>query len=142
VACELLFRKPHVHRLRDTQNENLTTNCRPVPSVNSIGWTGGASPFVQVVLGGAHAAGIMAPGNFDIPGSSNSFAMAAGSGIDLELSHRFELRMIQTEYYYTRFANEVNDHQNNLRVGSEIVVRFATDSRTRFNKEEGFILIL
>lgn len=58
----------------------------------------------------------MAPGNLDIPGSSNTFAVVVGSGIDLEFSHRFELRMIQTEYYYTRFANEVNDHQNNLRV--------------------------
>lgn len=84
------------------------------------------SPFGQVVLGGAHASGSMAPGNSGIPGSSNAFAMAAGGGIDLRLSRHFALRMIQADYYYTRFPNGVNDHQNNLRIGAGLVVRFGT----------------
>jgi outer membrane immunogenic protein len=82
------------------------------------------SPFAQVVVGGAHASGSMAPGNSGIPGSSNAFAMAAGGGIDLEFSRIFGLRLFQADYYYTRFPNGVNDHQNNLRIGAGVVVRF------------------
>jgi outer membrane immunogenic protein len=84
------------------------------------------SPFAQAVAGGAHASGSMAPGNSGIPGSSNAFAMAAGGGIDLGLSQRFALRLIQADYYYTRFPNGVNDHQNNLRIGAGLVVRFGS----------------
>jgi outer membrane immunogenic protein len=84
------------------------------------------SPFIQAVAGGAHAGGSMAPGNSGIPGSSNAFAMAAGGGIDLRLSEHFAFRVIQADYYYTRFPNGVNDHQNNLRVGAGLVVRFGS----------------
>ena len=83
----------------------------------------GLAPFVQAVFGGAHASGSMAPGNSGIPGSSNAFALAAGGGVDLRLSRLFALRMIQADYYYTRFPNGVNDHQNNLRIGAGFVVR-------------------
>ena len=83
-------------------------------------------PFAQVVLGGAHANGSMAPGNSGIPGSSNAFAMAAGGGMDLRLSRLFAIRMIQADYFYTRFQNGVNDHQNNLRIGAGVLVRFGS----------------
>jgi opacity protein-like surface antigen len=66
----------------------------------------------------------MAPGNPGLPGSSNSFAMAAGGGVDLMLSHRFAIRMIQADYYYTQFDNGVNNRQNNLRIGAGVIVRF------------------
>jgi outer membrane immunogenic protein len=84
------------------------------------------SPFVQVVAGGAHASGSMAPGNSGIPGSSNAFAMAVGGGIDLSVSRHFALRLIQADYYYTRFPNGVNDRQNNLRIGAGVVIRFGS----------------
>jgi outer membrane immunogenic protein len=80
------------------------------------------SPFVQVVAGGAHANGSMAPGNSGIPGSSNAFAMAAGGGVDLRLNRHFALRLVQADYFYTGFNNGVNDHQNNLRLGAGIII--------------------
>lgn len=55
-------------------------------------------PFGQVVLGGAHANGSMAPGTPSIPGSANSYAMAAGGGVDLALSRLFAIRMFQADY--------------------------------------------
>ena len=84
------------------------------------------SPFAQVVAGGAHAGGSMAPGNSHIPGSSNAFAMAAGGGIDLRLSQLFALRVIQADYFYTRFPNGVNDHQNNMRIGAGLALHFGS----------------
>jgi len=83
-------------------------------------------PFVQALLGGAHASGDMAPGNPGIPGSSNAFALTAGGGLDIRLSERFAVRAFQVDYYYTRFTNGVNDHQNNLRVGAGLVFRFGS----------------
>jgi peptidoglycan-associated lipoprotein len=83
-------------------------------------------PFVQVLLGGAHASGDMAPGTPGIPGSSNAFALTAGGGLDIRLSEHFAIRAIQADYYYTRFPNGANDHQNNLRIGAGVVVRFGS----------------
>lgn len=82
------------------------------------------SPFAQAVAGGAHASGSLAPGNSGIPGSSNAFALAAGGGLDLELSRFSALRVFQADYYYTRFPNGVNNHQNNLRLGAGLLIRF------------------
>ena len=84
------------------------------------------SPFGQFLLGGAHAGGDMAPGNPGIPGSSGAFALTAGGGVDLRISQRFSLRLIQADYFYTHFTNGINDHQNNVRIGAGLVVHFGT----------------
>lgn len=83
-------------------------------------------PFGHVLVGGAHANGSMAPGNPGIPGSSNAFAMAVGGGVDITISRLFAIRMIQADYYYTRFENGVNSRQNNLRLGAGVFVRFGS----------------
>jgi outer membrane immunogenic protein len=80
-------------------------------------------PFAQGLLGGAHATGGFAPANTGFPGSSNAFAMTAGGGLDVGLSKRFAIRAFQADYYLTRFANAVNDHQNNLRISAGLVLR-------------------
>jgi outer membrane immunogenic protein len=81
-------------------------------------------PFAQVLLGAAHASGSFAPGSADITGSSNAFAMAAGGGLDVNISEHFTLRAIQGDYYLTHFDNGVNNRQNNLRLGFGLVMRF------------------
>jgi opacity protein-like surface antigen len=83
-------------------------------------------PFVQVLVGGAHASGDMAPGTPGIPGSSNALAMTAGGGLDIRLSEHFAVRAFQADYYYTRFTNGVNDHQNNVRLGAGLLIRFGS----------------
>jgi len=81
-------------------------------------------PFAQVLLGAAHASGSFAPGNAGYPGSANAFAMTAGGGLDMSLSSRFGVRAFQVDYYFTRFANGVNDRQNNLRISTGVIFRF------------------
>ena len=82
------------------------------------------SPFAQVLLGGAHASGSLAPGSSGMPGSANSFGMTAGGGLDIGLTRHIALRAFEADYYLTRFDNGVNDHQNNLRLGFGVVIRF------------------
>lgn len=89
-------------------------------------WTGGGrfAPFVQGLVGGAHASGSLAPGNSGIPGSANAFAMIAGGGLDIGLARHFAVRAFEADYYLTRFNNGVNDQQNNLRIGAGLIIRF------------------
>jgi outer membrane immunogenic protein len=82
------------------------------------------APFVQVLLGGAHAGGSLAPGNSGMPGSANAFAMIAGGGLDIGLTRHIALRAFEADYYLTRFDNGVNDHQNNLRIAAGVIIRF------------------
>jgi peptidoglycan-associated lipoprotein len=82
------------------------------------------APFAQVLLGGAHASGGLAPGSSGLPGSGNAFAMTAGGGLDISLTRRIALRAFEADYYLTRFNNGVNDHQNNLRIAAGVIVRF------------------
>ncbi|MGD0570886.1 MAG: hypothetical protein ABSA78_21005 [Candidatus Sulfotelmatobacter sp.] len=82
------------------------------------------APFAQVLLGGAHASGSLAPGNSGLAGSANAFAMIAGGGLDIGLTHHIALRAFEADYYLTRFDNGVNDHQNNLRIAAGIIIRF------------------
>lgn len=81
-------------------------------------------PFAQVLFGGAHAGGSLAPGaSAGFPGSPNSFAFLAGGGLDVGLNRRFSLRAFEADYYLTHFANGVNNHQNNLRISIGLVFR-------------------
>ena len=82
------------------------------------------APFAQLLLGGAHASGSLAPGSSGLPGSANSFAMTAGGGLDIGLTRHIALRVFEADYYLTRFENGVNDHQNNLRIAAGVIFRF------------------
>ena len=81
-----------------------------------------ATPFVQVLFGGARASA-------DILGtasSQNSFAMSAGGGFDVRLVDRVSWRLVQAEYLLTRFDETGTGRlsQNNLRLSTGIVFHF------------------
>ncbi len=78
-------------------------------------------PFAQLLLGAAHASGGMA-GSAD---SSFAFASRMGGGIDVPLSSRIGVRIIQIDYSLTRFANSTNDHQNNLLLSAGVVFHWS-----------------
>jgi peptidoglycan-associated lipoprotein len=81
-------------------------------------------PFGQLLIGGGHANENPAAGNLVVSGSGNSFVFLAGGGSDFVLNKRFKLRLLQADYYLTRYANGVNDHQNILRIGAGVVIQF------------------
>jgi opacity protein-like surface antigen len=78
-------------------------------------------PFGQALFGGAHASGNYYPTGNGLYGS-NSFAMTVGGGLDLPVNRRWNVRLIETDYYLTRFAIVIND-QNNLRIGAGVTFR-------------------
>jgi len=78
-------------------------------------------PFAQGLFGGAHASGGYYPSGNGY--RSNAFAMTIGGGVDLPVNQRLTVRMIEADYYLTRFANVINDQQNNLRIGAGVTFR-------------------
>ncbi len=89
----------------------------------SLRKSGRFTPFGQVLVGVTHASGGLAPSQIHA-GSSTAFAMAAGGGLDIKLNRSFSLRAFQTDYLLTLLPNRTNDHQNNFRLSTGIVVRF------------------
>ena len=79
------------------------------------------TPFAQALFGGTHGKGSIAAGSSS---SVNAFALQAGGGVDFSLRPRWALRLIQADYFYTRFDNASNNHQNNLLLSAGVVVRW------------------
>ncbi len=79
-------------------------------------------PFGQALVGGAHASASFS--GTSTSGSSNSFAVIAGGGVDVDLTEHVGVRVIEADYYSTQFSNSTNDHQNNLRIAAGIYFRF------------------
>jgi opacity protein-like surface antigen len=87
------------------------------------------TPFVQALFGGMHASEIKTGcvGNCPQLPSANSFAMTAGGGLDLRVSHRIAIRLIQAEYLMTRFddlSTGATATQNDMRLSAGLVLRF------------------
>jgi opacity protein-like surface antigen len=80
------------------------------------------TPFAQVLFGGAHGSASF----LGASSSSNVFAMTAGGGLDAKLSNHFSARLVQAEYFLTRFqeATTGSSSQNNLRLSTGIVFHF------------------
>lgn len=78
-------------------------------------------PFVQVLLGGAHAGG----GEAGVADGTSALAGRLGGGIDLPINSFFVLRVAQGDYFMTTFANTADNRQNNLLFGAGLVVRWA-----------------
>ena len=81
-------------------------------------------PYGQVLAGGVHASGGLTPTNASGGAAANAFAATVGGGLDIRVTHHLAIRPIQAEYYVTKLPNGVNDHQNNLRIDSGVVIRF------------------
>ena len=84
------------------------------------------TPFGEILAGGAHASGTLysgAPASSGL-GSQNGFAAAVGGGLDVKVSRRVALRLIQADYFVTKLQNGSNNHQNNLRISAGLVLHF------------------
>jgi hypothetical protein len=82
-------------------------------------------PFGQVLLGLAHSSGTLVQGSN--PGAANAGAAFAGNfggGLDLRVTPRFSVRLVEAGYLLTTFDNGSNNHQNNLRISAGVVIHF------------------
>jgi hypothetical protein len=78
-------------------------------------------PFVQLLVGGAHAGG----GITGVADGTTAFAGRLGGGVDMPLTYGISLRLIQADYYMTDFPNGADNHQNNILVGAGVIVRWS-----------------
>jgi len=96
---------------------------------------GPITPFAQVLFGGAHGSGSFFSTCSDarvskirpqgdgctLSGSDNAFAMTLGGGVDWNATEHIGVRLIQGEYFMTRFFSET---QNNARISAGVVFRW------------------
>jgi hypothetical protein len=108
----------------DGSGDDLTLTSLVAGPRYSIAVTRRFVPFAQVLLGGVHASGSLAPGNTVVEASSNAFAMLAGGRLDVGLNRLFTIRALEADHFMTRFKNGLNDRQNNIRLSAGVVVRF------------------
>jgi hypothetical protein len=85
---------------------------------------GRAHPFAQVLLGFAHGSGSEFPVNNTLVTSANSLAFDVGAGADYSVSKRLSMRFLQVDYMRTGLPNNVNNWQNNLRIGAGVTLHF------------------
>jgi len=79
-------------------------------------------PFTEFLFGTARSGIEMTGGD-----TQNTFAMAAGGGVDVVLTKNLAWRFAQIDYLMTNFTGAslgTSGRQNNLRLGSGIVFRF------------------
>jgi outer membrane protein OmpA-like peptidoglycan-associated protein len=79
-------------------------------------------PFAQFMLGVAHAGPALTGAN-----PRNSLAVDAGGGVDIVINKNFAWRFAQLDYLMTNISGPsvgANANQNNLRLGSGLVVRW------------------
>lgn len=83
---------------------------------------GKVTPFAQTLFGGIRTTdGIL------YSGPENNFAMTAGGGVDFKVSKRISVRPVQVEYFMTKVPDGLNNRQDNLRLGTGIVVRLGRE---------------
>jgi hypothetical protein len=93
--------------------------------------TGKVRPYGQVLLGGAHS---NVYGNLaSVPGvvfskapAHNSFALAAGGGVDIAINHSgtIAFRPAEIDYLYTKFNNSTSSGQNSFQYKAGVVFNF------------------
>ena len=79
-------------------------------------------PYAEFLLGAGHA-GVPMTGDQ----SQSSFTMAVGGGVDIALTRNIAWRFAEIDYLMTDFSGSAlggNARQDNMRIGSGIVLRF------------------
>jgi outer membrane immunogenic protein len=77
-------------------------------------------PSFQVLLVAARASGSA----FSAIGNPIGFAVAPGVRLDYLLSSRIYLRLLEADYHFSTYRQNVNDHEKSVRIGAGLVVRF------------------
>jgi peptidoglycan-associated lipoprotein len=117
----------HAGNISGTSNDltlsAYTVGGRYRPRLGHSAW----QPFGQVLVGLAHAGGSLVQGSASTVSNAGAvFASSLGGGLDLRVSRRVSFRLAEADYLITTFDNGGNNHQNNLRAGAGIVLRFGS----------------
>ena len=80
----------------------------------------GITPFVEGLIGGSRS-DVTVSGTGGYSTSINTISYKVGGGLDIKPSRRFEIRLLDVDYYRTAFGT--NLHQNNYWASAGIVIR-------------------
>jgi len=92
------------------------------------------TPFFHVLVGGAHdsssnsSSGTTTSSSSSNSSSGNAFAFAPGGGLDVNVSPHIAIRVAQVDYLLTKFRDDQDNRQNNVRVSAGIVFRWGGTS--------------
>ncbi|HUN58095.1 MAG TPA: outer membrane beta-barrel protein [Candidatus Binataceae bacterium] len=80
------------------------------------------TPYVQLLFGGIYA-WVSPTGLGSI--TQNAFAMSAGGGLDIQVSHHISFKPVQVEYLMSQLNDSLGfgGHQNDIRYSAGIVFR-------------------
>jgi opacity protein-like surface antigen len=130
----LTFRKnDHIHPFFELNfgGERVSIKCNQGNAGTACGAYPNGIP-VQLPTSVTTSNGTVVATNINLASTSyskNAFAMTVGGGLDIPLSKKFALRLVQAEYLYTRFGNACafaycsnNNNQNSFRLKSGIVM--------------------
>jgi outer membrane protein OmpA-like peptidoglycan-associated protein len=82
------------------------------------------APFGEFLVGGAHGGDSYFPSSLSSATSANTFAYAAGGGLDVNLNQRFGVRVFDARFLHTSLPNGVNGIQRQLQIEAGLVLRF------------------
>ncbi len=80
--------------------------------------------FGEGLFGTAHAYDGAFPSAVGLNQTATSFSLAVGGGANLNLGRRLGWRLLQADYVRTTMPNNYSNTQNDLRLGSGLVIRF------------------
>ncbi len=75
------------------------------------------TPFGHVLFGVAH----LKASSLSLSGSDNSFSWAMGGGLDVYVSPKFSVRLVEADWLRTQFADST---QSNFRCSGGVVIKF------------------
>jgi hypothetical protein len=81
-----------------------------------------SSVFGHVLVGEAHASDSVIAGATGPSSSASSFCFKAGGGVDLDITPRVSLRVVQADWVRTQFPNGTSNVQNNIQLGAGVVI--------------------
>jgi outer membrane immunogenic protein len=93
------------------------------------------APFAQALVGGVHGFDAFFPNPNRSSATPDALAASFGGGINLNLSDRFALRVVQADYVLTTLPNDAGNVQNNLRLGAGIVIRIGVNKSSQTNSK-------
>jgi peptidoglycan-associated lipoprotein len=79
--------------------------------------------FGQALFGAAHGSDSYFPSGTTASSSATSFALSAGGGFDVNLTHHIAVRPAEVQYLRTSLPNGSNNRQNQLMLGAGLVFR-------------------
>jgi hypothetical protein len=85
---------------------------------------GRSSCFGQFLIGEVNGLNSVFPGSISATDTANSFAYMTGGGLNLRLQPHLSLRVFEANWLRTQLPNATTNVQNNLRLGTGVVVRF------------------